>query len=121
MSLSVFLLQEFLAFSSRPVTLEDILRVEGRGLDVREVEGREVEEREVEEREVEGRYPRGVEGEVEGRGVTEAGVEGKRDTQSGVKELSKSHQKVVFLSTWSADGKNTQVCIKVNMHTALNN
>ena len=74
MSLSVFLLQEFLAFSSWPVTLEDILRVEGRGLDgrevegreveveVKEVEGREVEERRVEEREMEGRYPRGWKG-----------------------------------------------------------
>ena len=94
---SVFLPQEFLAFSSRPVTLEDILRVEGR-----EVEGREVE---------------GREEKVEGTKVKETRVEEERDTQFGVKESSKSNQKVVFLSTWSAD-KNTLVC-NYGQHTSF--
>lgn len=90
----VFLVQEFLAFSSQPVTLEDILRVQGRG--------------------------------VEGKGITlptitQPSVNTSVDTSRSVrveKEQGESHQKVVFLSTWTTHNKAPQVSVKVITDTS---
>lgn len=90
----VFLVQEFLAFSSQPVTLEDILRVQGRG--------------------------------VEGKGITlptitQPSVNTSVDTSRSVrveKEQGESHQKVVFLSTWTTHNKASQASVKVITDTS---
>ena len=87
-------MQEFLAFSSQPVTVEDILRVQGRG-----VEGKDIT------------LPT----------VTQPSVNTSVDTSRSVrveKEQDESRQKVVFLSTWTTHNKAPQASVEVITDTS---
>ena len=90
-------MQEFLAFSSRPVTLEDILRVQGRGVEGRGVKGESIMPPTVSQPSVNASIDTGGSVRDEGKG----------------KEQSESCQKVVFLSTWTSHSKAPQASVKV--------
>ena len=90
-------MQEFLAFSSQPVTLEDILRVQGRGVEGRVVKGEDIMPPTVSQPSVNTSVDTGGSVRDEGKG----------------KEQNESCQKVVFLSTWTAHNKAPQASVKV--------
>ena len=90
-------MQEFLAFSSRPVTLEDILRVQGRGVEGRVVKGEGIMPPTVSQPSVNASIDTGGSVRDEGKG----------------KEQRESCQKVVFLSTWTSHSKAPQASVKV--------
>ena len=98
-------MQEFLAFSSQPVTLEDILRVQGRGVEGRGVKG-------------EGIMPPTVSQPSANTSIDSVNTGGSVRDEGNGKEQNESCQKVVFLSTWTSHNKAPQASVKVITDTS---